>query len=421
MLVGGDEVVSEGAFRSELLPEEALRTFTVAQRWFGAKSRELAGLRILDRAELRSAPPALSVLLVEVRYQSGSPDVYQLVVGAREGSGPPQATLASAEGWTSYEAFGDPEFARELCERLRAGGVLAADEGTIEFGSLGGFPSGGGELPRVRVLGLEQSNSSIVFDDELIVKVYRRVEAGVNPELELLGFFGRHGFENVPRLWGWWSYTGPLMRASLGVVQQFVPGAVDGWTLALDELRSEPEAFLGRLRRLGVVIGEMHAVLASERDDPAFAPEEASSESLALIAAAVAEEIEQVFGALPEGDSVAPLVGRGEELRDLLRRLSSGGSMGWRTGTHGDLHLGQLLWAHGDWLVIDFEGEPARPLPERRRKRSPLRDVAGLLRSFSYATSVVGDEGHTLEARARAELLEGYLPKVLSSGCPARA
>ena len=406
--------MSETLFRPELLPEQQLLEFIQRQRWFGSKSREVVGLRILDRAELRSEHPALVDVLVEVRYGTGTHDVYQLIAGVRESGEPGADEIASADGWTSYEAFTDPAFTRELVGRLTAGAMLPAAEGTIEFCGMRGFPIASSGPTEARVLGVEQTNSSIVLDEELIMKVYRRVEAGVNPEVELLHFFGQHEFENVPKLWGWWSYAGSLMNASLGVVQQFVPGAVDGWALALDELGSDPETFLRRLRRLGQVIGEMHAVLASEPDDPVFAPEDASQESLALLTATVDEEIDQVFLTLPDTASVAPIVGRADDVRDLLRGLSTVGSIGRRIRTHGDLHLGQLLWAQDDWLVIDFEGEPARPLPERRLKQSPLRDVAGILRSFTYAASVAGVTEH--ERRARDEFLEGYMDAVQSAG-----
>jgi len=432
--------VSELSLPLELLPEQALLSFISAQRWFGSRSGEVAALRILDRAELRGGSPALIDALVEIRHGSGGAEVYQLILGLREDGGgegrnagqsgspasnqaakqplnqtpnhtgnpPGDQTIATAGGWSSYEAFTDPLFARELVHRLGTGAVLPAGEGRIEFCVAGGEPSAGSEPRRVRVLGLEQTNSSIVLDDELIVKVFRRIEAGVNPELEMLTFFATHGYGNVPRLRGWWSYAAPLMSASLGVVQQFMPDAVDGWSLALEELGSDPELFLRRLRRLGEVIGEMHAVLASETQDPAFAPEEASEESFALLLATIDEEIEKVFCSLPDTASVACLRGRGDEVRDLLRALSSAGSVGRRIRTHGDLHLGQLLWAGEDWFVIDFEGEPARPLHERRLKQSPLRDVAGILRSFTYASAAASILDPEIETRARAELLEGY-------------
>src|SRR5262249_32318616 len=194
----------------------------------------------------------------------------------------------------------------------------------------------------VRRMGVEQTNSSVVVNDELIVKTYRRIEAGPNPELELLRFFAAHGFENVPRLAGWWSYTGPLVSASLGIVQQFVDGAVDGWAPALDG------ELLAHVDRLATVIGEMHSALASDPSDPTFAPEEASQESLGLLLATVDERIEAVFANLPDDfDALEPIRGEGETVRELLRGLSTVGSVGKRIRHHGDLHLGQALWAGG--------------------------------------------------------------------------
>jgi trehalose synthase-fused probable maltokinase len=202
------------------------------------------------------------------------------------------------------------------------------------------------------------------------------------------------------------------MGASLGIVQRFVPGAVDGWNLTQHDLAADPAVFVGRTRRLGEVIGSMHAVLASEPADPAFSPEEASQESLALLTATVDEEIDQVFLTLPENDDTAPLVGLGDAVRSLLRELSTVGSVGKRIRHHGDLHLGQVIWNGDDWFVIDFEGEPARAVPERRLKRSPLRDVAGMLRSFTYAARVGGIEDESIEQRAREDFMDGYLDAV---------
>jgi trehalose synthase-fused probable maltokinase len=158
----------------------------------------------------------------------------------------------------------------------------------------------------------------------------------------------------------------------------------------------------------------MHAVLGSASDDPAFSPEETSSESLGLLTATVDEEIESIFLDLPEEDpELEPIRGRGEEVRERLRMLTNLGGTGRVIRHHGDFHLGQTLWADEDWVVLDFEGEPARSLPERRRKRSPLRDVAGMLRSFAYAASASPllrgvDTPVAWEERARAEFLDGY-------------
>jgi trehalose synthase-fused probable maltokinase len=400
------------------LPEDEVLAYVCAQRWFGGKARDPVGVRVLDHGVLRESRPLLVDALVDFRYGSGAHETYQLLAGfLPEGEELPGEPVASTDGLTAYPALDDPVFARELIGLAARGETLPTAEGTIEFRSLGGLPDTPSFPRGIRGLGLEQTNSSVVADEELIVKAYRRLEAGVNPELEMLRFLIAHGFENVPELAGWWSYAGPQMSATLGVMQRFVPGATEGWSLALEELASEPDAFLARTRRLGEVIGQMHAVLASDHDDPSFAPEEASGESLALLAATIDEEIEDVFLHLPDDESVAPIAGRGDDVRGLLREMTTIGSIGRQLRHHGDLHLGQVLWAEGDWLVIDFEGEPARPLPERRRKRSPLRDVAGRLRSFSYAVSVVGLEpGGEVETRARADFLEGYAEAVHGAG-----
>jgi trehalose synthase-fused probable maltokinase len=265
---------------------------------------------------------------------------------------------------------------------------------------------------------VEQSNSSIVFDEELILKLFRRLSPGINPELELLRFLTRHGFPNIAQLAGWYAYSGGPIDATLGILQRFVAGGIDGWELALDRMADGAGGVLPLLRRLGEVTGELHTVLASDPEDPTFAPEQPSVEALALLTATVDEEIEQIFLDLPDDNpELEPIRGRGEEVRERLRLLTNIGGVGQVIRHHGDFHLGQTLWTDGDWVLLDFEGEPARPLSERRLKRSPLRDVAGMLRSFSYASStsllvngVAPPEGW--EEQARAEFLAGYLRAV---------
>jgi trehalose synthase-fused probable maltokinase len=273
-------------------------------------------------------------------------------------------------------------------------------------------------------MGAEQSNTSVVFGDALALKLYRRVEAGINPELELTRFLTEREFESIPALAGWFGYTGRLMEATLGVLQEFLPSGRDGWELALDELGTDPEGFLDRVHSLAVVTGEMHSVLGSDASDPAFAPEEPSSESLGLLTATIDEEIERIFLELPDEESVEPIAGRGEEVREQLRMLTHVGTSGKVIRTHGDYHLGQTLLTGRGWIVLDFEGEPARTLPERRRKRFPLRDVAGMMRSFAYVASaseilrgVVPPEDW--EARARETFLDGYVESVDASLMPA--
>jgi maltokinase len=400
----------------QFLPEAELLEFVRGQRWFGAKTSEIASVRVLDSGVLRSEPPLLVDTLVEIRYAAGTHDLYQLIVGVAEGEDASGPRIASGDGWTTYEAFADPSFVRELIGRVYSGTSVPTEGGDIEFDSLGAieFDETGamrepGDLGEIRELGLEQSNSSVVIGEELIVKAYRRLEAGLSPELELLRFLTAHGFQNVPPIVGWWSYCGSLMISTLGIAQRFVGGATDGWTLATDD----PEAFSGRVRRLGEVIGTMHCVLAGEPDDPAFCPEDASAESLGLLMATIDDEIDQIFLHLPDDEAVAPLQGRGEDVRSLLRDLATVASPGRSIRHHGDLHLGQVLWAEDDWLVIDFEGEPARSLTERRRKRSPLRDVAGMLRSFAYAATYAGhDPTGAFERQAREDFLATYYQAV---------
>jgi maltokinase len=399
---------------AELVDEEVLLDFVARQRWFGAKGSDVVSARILDGIELRHEPLLVDAL-VEVRYGSGTHDVYQLVFGVGDEDEAFDHPIASRDGRTVYEAAADHVFARELMHLVRSGSTVAVGEGSVEFSSLDAAALTGADLDNVRPIGLEQTNSSFVVGEQLIVKIYRRVEAGVNPEVELLRFFAAHDFDRVPRLQAWWSYAGHALNASLGVAQEFVPAAIDGWSLALQELGSEPEEFLARTGRLGTVVGEMHAVLGSDATDPAFAPEDASQESLALLTATVDEEIDAVFLDLPDVPEVQPISGLGDALRDVLRGLSAVGSTGKRIRHHGDLHLGQAIWAEDDWLIIDFEGEPARPLPERRLKRSPLRDVAGMLRSFTYAAQVSQLSDPTIEQQARERFLEGYLDAMRES------
>src|SRR3954451_9220320 len=208
------------------------------------------------------------------------------------------------------------------------------------------------------------------------------------------------------------------MDATLAVVQRFVPGGRDGWELAVDEIGSGPEGVVARMAELGAVIGRMHTTLASDSTDPAFAPEEPSQESTSLITATIDEQIERLFADLPRDlPALEPIVNRGEEVRDRLSLLSHVGAGGRLIRHHGDLHLGQTLLAPDRWIVLDFEGEPARPLLERRRKRSPLRDVAGMLRSFAYAASAAEIQRGTQapegwEERTREAFLAGYFGAV---------
>jgi trehalose synthase-fused probable maltokinase len=407
------------------IEERALMEYVTRQRWFGSKSREVTHARVVDGALLRTQPPLLLVALVDVRFDTGTHETYQLLLGFRESAEDlGEAVIASAGGWTAYDALADPALARELVHLMRGGVTEQTGEGALTFRPIEGFAALGAELQEARPIASEQSNTSIVFDEDVILKAFRRLEAGINPELELLRFLTEHGFPNIAALGGFYSYAGAPMDATLGVLQRFVRGARDGWELALDELAAAPDDFLGRLRRLGEVTGSMHALLGSHAADAAFAPEEPSAEALGLLTATIDEEIEEIFLALPDDPALDPIAGRGQEVREQLRMLAHIGTVGRVIRHHGDFHLGQTLWADEDWVILDFEGEPARSLTERRRKRSPLRDVAGMLRSFAYAASaselqrgVPAPVGW--EERAREEFLGGYHETVDAALLPA--
>jgi trehalose synthase-fused probable maltokinase len=254
-----------------------------------------------------------------------------------------------------------------------------------------------------------------------VLKVYRQLAPGINPELELLRFLTEHGFENAPALLGSYEHSGRQIDATLGIVTRFVPAECDGWSFALSSLAGDPSRFLERLERLGEVTGSMHVLLASDSSDPSFAPEEPSAESLALVAATLDEEIEAVFAHLPESEVLEPIAGLGEEVRERLRVLARMSDRGRVIRHHGNFHLGDLLWTGSDWVVLDFEGPPDRSVAERRRKRSPLRDVASMLRSFAYAASATELTGGRRppakwEEQARENFLRGYFAVVEPSG-----
>jgi trehalose synthase-fused probable maltokinase len=392
----------ERLVRLDELPE-----WLQAQRWYASKSRNVAGVEVVETAVLRDQP-ILLLALIQARFATGTHELYQLLL---------------ADG--SFDALSDhPSEAAELMTRLERGHAIETPQGRFSFEHVNGFT----ELREgaiARPVGAEQSNTSIVFDDRLVLKLFRKLEPGINPELEMLRFLTEHGFESIAPLQGWYDYEGQALSATLGVAQTFLADAVDGWDLALDEIVSRPDVFLDRLGGLGRVTAEMHNVLASDAGDPAFSPEEPSQEALSLLSATVDEDIERAFVRLPDDERVAEIAGRGQDIRERLAARAQIGVGGRVIRTHGDYHLGQTLFTpNRGWVIIDFEGEPARPLHERRQKRSPLRDVASMLRSFAYATSAVeilagGQAPEGFEQRARERFLERYFEHVDSTLLPA--
>jgi maltokinase len=393
----------------QLPGDEALREFVLGQRWFGSKSRDVAHFRVLETIPLTDQPLVLAIL--ETEFLPGTHELYQLPIGARPSGQWSEGVILDRDGMVVYDAMTDPELIRALVRLVGDDTQIETERGLAEFRALGRIEP----VRDVRPMGAEQSNSSLVLDERMVLKAYRRLGAGPNPEMEILRFLTDRDFPHVAALRGWYGHTGRIIDATMGIVQDFVSGAVDGWDLALGDLREDPERFLARARELGEVTGHLHATLASDHQDPAFAPEETSAEALGMLTATVDEEIDQIFLDLPELPELDGLRGRGQEVRERLRHLTQVGSAGRVIRHHGDFHLGQVVTpGEGRWIVLDFEGEPARSLVERRRKRSPLRDVAGMLRSFAYAATA-SELTHGVpaptewERRVRDAFLDAYL------------
>lgn len=339
-----------------------LREWLPRQRWFAGKDRPLTELNLLSMTEL--FPGCLHVLI-----EAG--DCYQLLLTTRALPAPhlAHALIGSAEegplaGLTVYDALQDPRSARFLLERLRQPGTA----GPLRFEADPSVRVPAGLAPRL--LETEQSNTSLVYGDAFILKVFRRVQPGVNPDLEVPGALAAQGCGRVPAPVAWLRTTYPL-GATLGVLQPFLPDAHDGWALALRALGSG-DAFTGRARELGRAMAEVHLALASAF--PVGAEDDGGR-----TAAAMAERLTAAARAVP---ALRPHVHGLRAAFDAFAVADPGPPV---QRIHGDLHLGQVLRTGGDWFVIDFEGEPSRPLAERRALQSPVRDIAGMLRSFDYA------------------------------------
>ncbi|MFF4505366.1 maltokinase [Streptomyces sp. NPDC001401] len=353
-----------------------LREWLPGQRWFAGKDRPVTDLGLLSMTEL--FPGCLHVLVHT--GQSGVPapsgaapagDCYQLLLGVRRHLSPRlgRALIGRAEegplaGLTVYDALQDPRSAQLLLERLRHPGAA----GPLRFEADPSVHVPAGLVPRV--LEAEQSNSSLVYGDEFILKVFRRVQPGVNPDLEVPGALAGQGCGRVPAPVAWFRTTHP-QEATLGVLQPFLPDASDGWALALQALAAGDD-FTVQARELGRATAEVHLALAA-----AF-PAGAHDES-ARTAAAMTERLDAAANCVP---ALRPYV---PGLRTAFGALVACDPGPPAQRIHGDLHLGQVLRAGRDWFVIDFEGEPSRPLAERCSTQSPVRDIAGMLRSFDYA------------------------------------
>jgi maltose alpha-D-glucosyltransferase/alpha-amylase len=326
------------------------------------------------------------------------------------------------------DAFALAPLARRMLASLANGERIQTPEGEIVFEPT---PDKQDVLNRpadapVFWLTAEQSNSSLVVDDAVIVKMFRRVASGEHPEAEMSRYLTAHNFANAPTLLGEVTrIDGRGERHALAVAQAFVRNQGDAWTWAMNQFHrafddtttreASGESRIDDIRdyhhiatAIGRQLGTMHAILAQPTDNAAFAPARATPEDVAAWVERASGLLDRALDAIaqrkPWDDEHAEatakaLLARSESLAEALRSLGRSGEGALMTRIHGDFHLGQVLVASGDAYIIDFEGEPARPLEERRRKASPLRDVAGLLRSIDYAAASMADPKNILARR----------------------
>jgi maltokinase len=370
-------------------------------------------VRVLETIAV-SEDPALSLAVVEVAFRDGPSELYQLPVGFRPEGTWDLGVIEVAGGRVVYDALTDPALVRVLVDLMGRDADIATGQGVAVFRALG--PLAGPD--HVRPMGAEQSNTSVVLDERTVLKAFRRLGGGLNPELEILRFLTRRDFPHIATLRGYYQHDGGRVNGTMGLLQDFLGGSIDGWNVALDDLREAPERFPDRAHALGEVTGRLHSALAADPTDPDFAPEESPPAALEALAATVGAEVDELFAALPPLPALDPIRGRAGEVRDHLRALTTEDSAGLVIRHHGDFHLGQAMYgADGEWVLLDFEGEPARSSAERRRKRSPLRDVAGMLRSFAYAATaselIHGTPApEAWEDEVRAAYLRGYFAEI---------
>jgi len=359
---------------------DTLPNWLQTRRWFGGKGAQIASVRTLDVAELSEG---LHALALEVTYSGGRlPETYLLLVKpTRDG--------------TLEEGLLDDGGARAVLDAIRNRRVLKTEAGELRGERFDAPGSPMDELepePSVRRLTAEQSNTSIVFGEKVIVKLIRKIERGVNPELELGAHLARNGFARTPPLLGALSLSGAL-EGTVAVAHRFVQVDSDGWAWLLAELRKSAtprQELLAEIEELGVRVGELHVALAAGTD-PAFTPEPLTSSDLQRWTNSLLADLEKTIAAAQA--AVPELAARAIKLKVRIERLAAHPPSGVRIRQHGDLHLGQVLRSNGQWLIFDFEGEPARSYAERRSKSSPLKDVAGMLRSFAYAAATIEQEG----------------------------
>jgi maltose alpha-D-glucosyltransferase/alpha-amylase len=360
------------------------------QRWFGGKSRRIQKVRITDWAEYGKA----AMMFLEVTYDSGPSESYF-------------APFILVDG-VLQDALQDDDFCAGLLTLVE---VPARDGRIVGDVSEPPFPL------TVRRGSAEQSNSSIIYSERVILKLFRRQQSGPNPDIEIGRYLSEQAhFDRIPPFRGSIEYLRKSGEPSaIAIVQGLVPNEGDGWTWTTEELDryyetaartpfpQDPESardYVGAYRDAAAVLGrrtaELHLALSAPTDQPAFLPEPFTPREIEAMTAQIRDEAAQAFDLLKDSLSRLPdeflemaglALGKRRQIIDRLRLPSQDHRYGKRIRTHGDYHLGQVLRSRNDFVILDFEGEPARPLEQRRARYSPLKDVAGMLRSFSYAAN----------------------------------
>ena len=414
------------------LEREVLPDFFFRQRWFGAKDAHFARFELIPHATLEHSV-SYPLALCDVLLPGGDTQRYFLPLSVQWGSEHSRAgapllgfTLCRVRSGARVGALldgcYDPHFIRDFVRALSEARLAAWRGGQIKFSSGPNWPEISPEA-QTRPVGAEQSNVSVIVDERIMLKIYRRIRSGVQPELEVARFLTEvAGFPNTPEFLGAVEVvpeTGE--RSILAIAFAFVPNQGDAWNAIVEgldrkledlmlvgETPEEAQEFgeelyvfpLDLTVRLGQRTAELHRAFATPTSDPAFAAEPLTESDIALWSETVAREAEHVLNELERGLTgfsglterlVSRLLEARADVRARIEAISDCAPIGLKTRIHGDYHLGQVLIAQDDIMIVDFEGEPARPLPERREKSSPLRDVAGMLRSLDYAASAAID------------------------------
>ncbi len=384
--------------------------FFPRHRWFGDKARavtETALVSVRYTEPHGDAPDPLALTVVEVRFADGGRERYFVPLATTPNGTVAPLTLArlNCAGGQTYvldDAVGHPAFHQWLLDpaiRPREGGGT----GQIVWRPGPGYAAARSGLAAVtaRVSGAEQSNSAVIFGTELLAKVFRKLRPGLNPDIEISRFLSAQSdFRSFPELLGDLAFeTDDGLTYSIGMTLPFIPNYGDAWAYTLsvfrDMLRGDTGTDLvAPFHLLGVRTGELHRALATSTEDSAFASEPVSAADVDGWTASLEQSIEQTIAALRDRSDRLPLDWRGRLSSLSITTPSIANRIqGFRhlegadkIRVHGDYHLGQVLVTlDDDFVILDFEGEPSRPMDERRAKTSPLKDVAGMLRSFSYA------------------------------------